>query len=808
MLKRQLQFLFFFLVILALASGQRPQRSQGPAVGVISGRIIDEYSSKPLEYANILVYRRADSSYINGTATDEKGNFILRNIPPGRFYLDVKFMGYIDKHLSNISVSRVQQHVDLGEISLKRTVLDAEGVDVIADRLLVEYQIDRKVVNVSQDYVNMAGTAVDILENVPSLTVDLEGNVSLRGSSSFTVLIDNRPTALDANDALQQIPASTIENIEIITNPSAKYDPDGMSGIINVITRKRRLEGISGIINTSGGLESKYGGDILLNYRNHKYNLSLGTNFNLRSNPGSSESVNKTYIGDSTSIIESAGTSDSERRRMGLNAEAQLFLSPRDNLTLGFRSGNFKMDRGSDLEFSESWDPGGIINRYISTSNRSRGGRMLMFSGDYQHKFKSDAEISFQTMAAVRDGDDRDENRLKELDQSTYSGQITTESGPASWLRYHLNYNKPLPEKGKFEAGYQGRISDSKDITGFWEYDTVSGQFAEFIQSRHNVNYIRNIQSLYSLVSINKNRFGYQLGFRSEYTDRSVILAEKEEGKIKRWDFFPTVHGSYKLTNTIQVMASYSRRINRPRGWYLEPFISWSDAYNVRQGNPGLKPEYINSYELSLQIPFRQSMLSVEGYTRQTNNKIERIHTIYTDNIMLHSIANVGTSQSSGIEFMLNYKEISWWELNISGNIYSYNVTGQYAEKSFNASSENWNFRLNNTFRIGEDSRIQITGRYRSPSATSQGTRQGYYSTDLGIKHNLIGRELSTTLQVRDVFATAVREQNFATDNFESYRKSSRKSPVVMLTLSYNFNNFREQRRRGTENGEEMEEEF
>jgi len=801
----QIWMILFFLTPV-LIPGQRPQ---GNPRGIISGQVFDSINSSKLEYANIVLFKTSDSSFVSGATTNANGKFIINEIPPGQFFLDIKFIGYKVNRIADLRIGRRQLRVELGKIYLERTVIAAQTVEVIGDRPMIEYKIDKKVVNVSENYAHIAGTAVDVLENVPSLSVDLEGNVSLRGSSSFTVLIDNRPTALDANDVLQQIPASTIDNIEIITNPSARYDPEGISGIINVITKKRRLEGVSGMINTNGGLDDKYGADFLLNFRNGFGNISLGGNYSQRTRPGQTESENRTIFNDTTSTINSTGSTDSQRRRMGLNGEIQLFLSQQDNLNLGFRIGDFRMERTSELDFREVWSPGTINNNYLSYSDSERGGEMQMVAVDYQHIYASKAELSMRMMYFHRAGDEESSNRLMTADQTVKSGQLTTEKGPSDRLRGAIHYQQPFARGSKFEAGYQGHERHSTDITGFSQYDSVTADFIYLPEFSHNIDYRRAIHSIYSLFSQDKNRLGYQIGIRSEFTDRTVTVSGGDSSTpIKRWDYFPTLHGSWKMTDKIQIMSSYSRRINRPRGYYLEPFLTWTDAYNVRKGNSNLKPEYINSYELGIQLPFSNNLISVEVYLRERQNLIERTRQIYAANVTLHSVENVGQSQSTGLELMFNIKEIKWWDINLIGNIYVYQVEGEFAGNSYNHSSDNWSLRLNNIFRFGDATRIQLTGRYNSPSASSQGTRAGYYVTNLGIRRNLLGRNLSLTLQINDIFSSAIREYTAEGDNFYAYSRNTRDAPTAMLTISYNFNNFKQQRRNRGEEGEDFEEDF
>ncbi len=782
------------ILMLITFSGLSAQRPDMPS-GTITGQVIDANSSRSLEYANVMLYSSRDSSFISGATTNRDGHVHLSDLRPGMYYLKISFMGYENQSIGDIRLNRNQMQINLGEILLQQKILEAEEVNVLADKPLVEYQIDKKVVNVREEYSSLSGTAIDILENVPSINVDIEGNVQLRGSSSFTVLIDNRPTALDANDALQQIPATTIENIEIITNPSAKYDPEGISGIINIVTKKRRLEGISGLVNSNTGLDEKYGGNFLFSYRNGFGSISFGANYDFRSHPGISETLNRTTYDNSSLTVHSEGTSLFNRRRMGLNGEIQFFLSPEDNLGISFRSGNYRMKRGSDLNYEEYTDQFVNPSFYTSASETERGGAMLVISSDYAHRFGTENEFSVRLNYFRREGGEESSNKLTSPDQTVTSGQLSTEDGPSNRIQLQINHKQNLTTALKFEGGYDGRLGFSEDITSQSEWDTLTNQFILQPDYGHSIEYRRNIHALYSMLARESEKFGYQFGIRGELTDRKINPADDNTGySIERWDVFPSVHSSYKINEMIQLMASYSKRINRPRGWHLEPFITRTDAYNVRQGNPNLKPEYVNSFELGFQFPFRKNLLSVETYYRNTINVIERIKSVYAPNIMLHTSENVGSSNSQGLELMFNLREIKWWEINLTGNIYRYEVDANINEEQYHRISNNWNIRFNNTFRFGENTRVQFSSHYSSPSVTSQGTTEGRTSSNLGIRQEFLERRLSATLQINDIFGSSVRESTSTGSGFYSYNRSSRNAPTVILTLSYNFNNFRQQR--------------
>lgn len=802
-----------------LSQERRRGFPEGTMGGIIKGHVIDETLQVPIEYANVLIYSQRDSAQVTGTITDMEGNFTLAGIRPGNFYMKISFMGYHTHSVDNVELRRDKREIDLGTIPLKQAVIQMEGIDAVAEKPALEYKIDKKVVNVEQHYTATSGTAVDVLENVPSVTVDIEGNVQLRGSSNFTVLIDGRPTILEPNDALQQIPANTIENIEIITNPSAKYDPDGTTGIINIVMKKdSELRGASGIVNLNIGHGDKYGGDFLLNLKRKKYGLLFGANYNKRFSTGDSEVENRTFFQDTTSYIESSGNRERQREFFGVRGGVELYPGSHDDLTFGFRYGEFSMGGDSRQDYDEWTEPGGQHNLYISQEESEHSGEYYSLNMDYRHRFAQQGhELSSQVIYSGRDGNDDTVNELRDMNRTITSGQRSTEKGPSHRLRLKLDYVLPLREKDRFEAGYQGRISSSEEANELYDYNPDSGEYEIQDDYSHTTNYDRDIHSIYTMFAGEYRSFGYQWGLRGEYTDRLIELAGEDASfTIDRWDYFPTAHVSYKLPAGQQLMASYTRRIDRPRGWYLEPFRTWMDAYNVREGNPDLKPEYIDSYELGYQIFFGKNLLSAETYYRRTNNRVERVRSIFLedgytaeDNVTLHSIQNVGRDYALGTEFMFNINLRQWWNMNLMSNIYGYEIKGTLNDESFSRDSFNWDARLNHTITLRKSTRVQITGMYHSKSVSAQGERKGFFMTNLALKQDLMGKNLAATLQIRDLLQTGKHESVSEGKDFYKYSHFTREAPIFMLNISYNINNYRPERERDRDQPEfEGEEEF
>ncbi|WP_430817731.1 TonB-dependent receptor domain-containing protein [Carboxylicivirga sp. RSCT41] len=778
--------------------------------GIVKGKVYDGKSKTPVEYATIAIYNADDDSVINGTISDQDGNFKIKGLKQGKFYVVVSFLGYENKRYDDIIVDGGRDMIDLGNITLGSENQSLEEVEVIAERQSVEFHIDKKVVSVGKQMTSASLSAVEVLENVPSVRVDIEGNVSLRGSTGFTVLIDGKPTVLEPSDVLRQTPASTIENIEIITNPSAKYQPDGTGGIINIITKKNRMQGVQGLVNAKAGTFGMYGGDFLLNWRKKNVNFNIGADYNNRPFPGETSTRREIYDGDKTTTIAAAGDNERGFYGGGIRGGLDWDITERDNFGVSFRVGKFNMGGDSELDYFERYMPQDSIAQYFSTNDYQRSGNFYSLTGNYTHKFAQKGhELAAQLNYRRYDGDEYSENFRRQNNAIT-DGTKTTEVGPNTRWELRLDYTKPIGESDAFEAGFQGRAGIGDDETRLYNWVIDEGDFVEQEENRNTTSMDRNIYALYSVYKGKLSDFGYQLGLRGEYTDRTISSSGVNETYvIDRFDFFPTVHLSYQLPSDNQVMASYSRRIDRPRGWYLEPFVTVVDQYNVRSGNPDLAPEYIDAFELGYLKEWEKVQLSLEGYYRITHDKIDRIRTPYEDDpeVFLSTYDNIGSDYSLGVEAMLNIPVAKWWEMNLMGNLYDYRIESDYSGVE-DRTSFNWSSRVNNSFVLKKNIKLQIDGNYDSPSATAQGETQESYYMNAAVRMDFMDRKLSAVVQARDLFGTAQRISISEGPNFYEYQKRTRNAPMISFTLSYRLNNFVQKRSRNGGSDGGMGEEF
>ncbi len=810
MIQGQVKYIISLTLLLfniSKITANEPATSLAP--GTIKGYTYDAVAEAPLEYATVSLKNPSDSSLVTGAITDANGLFRLTDVEPGQYFLEASFMGYHTKFRDNIALQSQQRSLDLGHIYLTPDDEMLDEVVVRADRPTMSYQIDKQVINVSQTHTSASGTAVEVLENIPSVTVDMDGNVSLRGSGSFTVLIDGKPSILDANDILNQIPASQIENIEIITNPSARHDPDGVAGIINVVMKQQRLQGVNGIANLNGGSHSRYGGDFLVNYRRERFNFYLGGNYNRRGRPGQSVTETESF-GSDTTFLQSLGEFERKRNSWGFRSGVDFNINPMNTISLSYRMSDRQRGRETERTYEEwsSANPDTYI--YSSFEDSDRGGMSHRISLDYDRDFTQEGHnLLAQFIFSFRESEENSLNQLLDASHEIVSGQKAIEAGPRSRSTFRLDYTLPFNENMKFEAGYQARISISDETNDFFQYNPTTGLFEEDDFFSKEVEYNTMIHAMYSTFSGELDKLGYQLGLRSEYTDRFIeMVGEPEDYSLNRWDLYPTVHFSYQLPNDHQLMASYTRRLQRLRGWYLEPFYTWRDAYNIRIGNPKLNPEYIDSYELNYLKRFERNVFSASVYYRVTHNKIERVRGIYDNQpgILLTTFENVGKDYSLGTELMMGFDPTDWWHFDIMGNIYDYRQEGELYGEDYSSSSFNWRARLNNDFRITQSTRVQLRGMYNSPTVTAQGERSEFFVTSFALRQDFLDNDLSLTLQVRDVFGTMNRESMTWGDDFRSFRSWDPNTPTVSLRISFRINNYRADRRdRGEDSMDDMD---
>ena len=805
-MKNKLFFIILTLMLLfslkTFAQGYQ-RGSNIPRDGKVSGTIIDGSNGAPFQYASVALYNARDSILVTGAMSNADGSFLIDEVPYGKFYIVVTFVGYKKQKVSEIVLSADHKVAALGKVKVSPSTTALKEVEIVGNTAPITYQIDKKVVNVAQNITAAGGTVADALQNAPSIQTDVQGNITLRGSSNFTVFIDGRPSPIAGSEALQQIPANLVENVEIITNPSAKYDAEGSAGIINVVMKKQKIQGYSGMVNLTAGTGNKYSGNISLNYKVSKFNFTLGANFSDMQSPVKSYMKNTDSLG--TQLLKNQiinGTGNFHRQGVGFNLAIDYAIDDKNSITLTGSTGNRSFSRNLNSTYQDEYTnysgPPSTNIFYLNnvTPELQRDYRTLNL--DYLFKFDKKGEQLTASAYFLNGPNNNVSNLVVDTTDANWKSlgktkiiQESQQNSNETDFRTKLDYVLPVGDKGKLEAGYQGRYANNDGAYHLLNY--TENEWVEDSVQRDILNFKDQIQAAYFTFSNSMPLFDYQLGLRAEYENRLLDQeTQNKEFKINRLDFFPTIHLTRQLPWKMQIQASYTRRIDRPQMSNLDPFIVHLDPQTIRQGNPGLLPEFTNSYELNLEKRLTEaSFISVEGFLRQTNNLFQQISTFNQSNqITTSTFENIDHDRSMGVEIMAYLELLKWFNLNTSFNIFNYHMFGTPVPSVAN-STNTWNIRVNPTFRLAKQTTLQLSYAYNAPTITAQGTRSGYYFSTLGFRRTFFKQKGSLTLQVRD----PVGHTNFITtvESPHQYRYSNfqRESQVVMLTFSYRINNYR-----------------
>ena len=800
-----LAILMLFCSKFVNAQGYNKGANQGniPKEAKVTGTIVDGGNNQAVPYASIAIYQARDSTLLTGVLSNNDGSFAIEKLPFGKFYVVVTFIGYKPHKVDNILLTPNKKIAALGQIKVNVTSTELGEVKIVGNVPQVKYEIDKKVVNIAQNITASGGTLADALQNAPSIQTDVEGNITVRGSSNFTVLVDGRPSPIAGSEALQQIPANLVENVEIITNPSAKYEAEGSAGIINIVMKKQKVQGSSGLINVTAGTGNKYSSNVSLNYKISKFNFTLGGDFtdmkfNVKNNSSTVDTLGQQFIKNRTIT----GNGNFHRQGRGINAEIDYNINDKNALTLTGTFGRRNFDRPSVSYNQDEYNnllnppPTDIYTTNISSPELVRDYKTL----NLQYDLKLDD--NGQKLTASSYYSSGPNNNISLLRQDTTDAnwnslgktlllQQTAQNSNGTEFRTKADYVLPLGKKGKLESGYLGKYTNNDGEYHLLNY--TGNSWVEDISRKDLINFKDQIQSSYFTLSNSAHLLDYQVGLRAEYENRVFNQEiQKNVYKLNRIDFFPTIHLTRQLPGDLQLQASYTRRINRPQQWNLDPFVVYIDPLTIRQGNPGLLPEFANAFELNLEKKLSaSSFVSAEGFLRQTYNLIQPISSFDPlTQIATNTFANIDHDRSLGMELMVNLELFKWFNLNSSLNIFNYQLFGTPIP-SVASSTNTWNIHVNPTFHLDKKTSVQLSYIYNAPTITAQGTRSGNYSSTLGIRHSILKDKASLTLQARDLLGSSNYISTTQSAHQYQYNSSQRESQVFMLTFNYHINNYK-----------------
>ena len=790
-----MKYLIALSALFCLPFAATAQRQGGQsASGRIYGKVVDGNSQQGVGFATVAVLQPSDSSVVNGVLTKENGDFNIENIKMGQYLLQIKFIGY-DPMYQAFTLAPGKSTQDLGNFKLQTSTAQLDAVDITAQKSAYSMSLDKKVFDVSKSLTSVGGTAQDVLKEVPSVTVDIDGNVSLRNGSP-TIFVNGKSTTL----TLDQIPAESIERIEVITNPSSKYSAEGMSGILNIVLKKDRKPGINGSIRAGGDTNGGYngGGNISL-YRN-PFNITASYFLHHRNSPTTSTTHRENLFNHSLLDQSSDGKryGQFQMGRLGID----YFMDNRNTFSIegGIGGGDFN---GSETLKSFYDNAGSDLDS--SSTRKTRDGhnfRFLFGDFDYKHTFKKEGHEltgNINVSKSKNGGDGLYKTDFYDADDKLEDYQLNQQNrqdGDGTRFSAQADYVNPLTKTLKLEAGlkYDSRSSNSiYDVYDLVEknggYDTV---FNDLLSSDYN--YDEKIYAAYAQFSQQFEKFGYQLGLRAEqYSYSGSIPSEGTTFSPTKDELglFPSAYLTYKLSEGDQLQVNYSRRVNRPNFWQRIPYTDYSDPQNLRKGNPDLKPEYTNSFEFSYNKLFGQSNFLATLYYRNTNNEIIRYSEPYHDSpdtLISYSI-NANTNNSYGAEFTLQTQLTNWWNITANFNLFQTDLDATLNGKKVTNNAISWFGKLNTEAQLPAGFSAQLSGRYSGPRLNAQGKSYRYGGLDIGMKKTLFKKKTGTvTLTFSDIFNTdKYKSIDEVPDVFTQTRIRQRSSRYLRLTFTYNF---------------------
>ena len=749
----------------------------------ITGKVLEMESKSPIEFATIMLVDTISGNSIDGTTTLMDGSFVLTT-NKSNFVIDVSFIGYERQRLTDLSIK--QGTMDLGIVYLKANQTILDEAEIVGEKSQTVFKLDKRVFNVGKDLSQSGASALDVLNNVPSVTVDIEGQISLRGNQGVQILINGKPSVLtnDGSGALGTITADMIERVEVITNPSAKYQAEGTTGIINIILKKDEKKGMNGSITLNGGIPMNNSFGLSLNKRTEKFNLFTQVGAGRRSLPRY-QTTSNVDLQDS-SVISSDGVAFRNETFFNGTLGADYHLNKLNVISLSGSLAYEWEDGNSEYDFVsvESGEPEATWKRGEDTKAVNPKYQYdLQYARDFKRHEEQMLIMSATGSFFGKDQESTFEDQTITGDRPSESQFSNTKFKQANYT-FKLDYTHPFKEYFKLEAGAHYRIDDNNNDfeTGYFE-----GDVAVISPELSNVfHYRQNVLGVYSTLDYEREKFGFKAGLRVEDTDLDTRLITTGEQNSQRFaNFFPSAHASYKFTEKFSAMAGYSRRIQRPSPWRLNPFVNIRNNYSLSKGNPLLLPEYTDSYEITGLWNIEKASFNLGVYHRFTEDVVETV-TTFEDNRSLRMPLNIGTNELTGIEFNTKYSPFKKLDLRGDFNWNTFDRKASHDGISYDYDGTKWSVRASANMKLPYKFELEISGDYRSGFKTIQGEQKENAFANLGIRKKFMKGKLVANMSVRDVFASAVWQNETIQTDFETYSES-RRGRFFTLGVSYSL---------------------
>ena len=804
------------------------------AQGQIRGLILDKNTSEAMSFVSVALTPQGETAPTMGASSDSEGKFHFKNVKFGTYTLTLSFVGYKEVR-KQVELNEKNHTISFAALYMKEDATTLNEVQVTGQRSAMKLEVDRKSFDVAGMVTSAGLSASELLEQVPSVEVDNDGNVSLRGNTSVEVWINGRSSGLTSDNqaqVLQQLPAESIERIEVIDNPSAKFSAEGSAGIINIILKKDRKAGYYGSVqvgaNTRGGANTS----LSLNYNSSKFDAFLNVGYRHMENSGKNESEQDNLVDGIAKSYERHYTENSQLGNNLFSRAGFTWHADEKNdlgLTGMFMTGKRKSSSSTPYYYGDYTEAGEILNHTRLRNNSSNNPmRFAFIEFNYRHLFSEKHFIDFTAshMNMRMDNNNFYQDSIWYEDEAI-DPHSSYQSRPMKVRNHHsdikLQYENAINDKVKLEAGYNGSFSHESSPQESFEADNWYGiGMTEDKAYFNRFVYDNDIHALYASLSYKFNKLSIMAGLRGEYwrINTESLNWQQEHGEAEKdkpfkkdyFQLFPSLFMSYQITQSQQLQLNYTRRLRRPWGGELNSFRNTSDASIISFGNPLLTPEFSNSFSLNYLKTWEQHSLLVSAYYRPTTDVIQRVNYRNTsDNLMYRTPENVAKSTATGVEITAKNKLWKILDLTTNVNLYhykldafSYNIEGQTvngeAQDNFT-----WNARIMAALRLPYDISVQVTGTYNSRQVITQGHRPASYVVDMGVRKNFLNRMFTLSVNCRDLLNSRKWESYTNSDTFSRYQLNRRRSRTVNFTLTWNFGN-QSGKKKSVERPEEEEE--
>ena len=750
----------------------------------ITGIVVETTNKQPIEFATVMIANKETKQPITGGTTAADGSFSLTS-ETKNFYVEISFIGYVTKNIRDISVEGGK--VNLGTIVLEGNSENLGEVVVQGEKSTMEFKLDKRVFNVGKDLSSTGASALEVLNNVPSVNVDIEGAISLRGNSGVQVLINGKPSVIasEQGNALGTITADMIEKVEVITNPSAKYDAEGTSGIINIVLKKEERKGVNGSVSLNLGSPTNHSIGLSLNRRTEKFNLFTQLGAGYRALPRFNEGVSRDLVNNTA--IYSDGEEYRNEQFYNFILGTDYHINETNVLTLSGRLALEIEDQPSRTDFKFEDSTGTIVSEWYRSETTEAINPKYQYELQYKSDFKDhkDHMLLFSALGNFFGKDQSSEFENINISGSDASGEQETRTNfKEAKYTFKLDYTKPFSKKFTLETGAQYVLQDVSN--DYAVTDLVDGVWTANEGLTNVFTYNQSVLGAYGTGAYEHNKFGLKIGLRAETTDLKTLLVTTNESNDRKFtNLFPSAHASYKVNKRFSLQSGYSRRIYRPRLWDLNPFFNIRNNFSIRAGNPDLLPEFTDSYEVSSIYILEKATMNVSVYQRNTTDVIERVSS-FENNITTFKPMNIGTRKTTGIEFNGKFRLHKKFTLLGDFNYNYLNREGELEGTSFGFSADKWSTKWTAKTKLPAKIDFEVTGRYRSAYQTVQGTVSDQLYADLGLRKKMLKGKAVISVSVRDVFASRVRENETVQADFSTY-SSGYRGRFMTLGFSYGF---------------------